>query len=325
MVRSATLFAVLLIPALTLGAPPSIAPVEKKTPVIQAADADGGMAMLFIRGTNFGDTAPQVALGGTALPVSSYAPTAVVANLPTGTLPGSYRLVLTNADGMSDEFAVTLGAVGPVGPTGPQGPQGPQGLQGIEGPAGPTGPAGPQGPEGAQGPIGLTGPTGPQGPQGDPGTQGPTGDPGPQGPEGPRGPPGVIATYTQSGPGNSPVDASYTMLAPVVTVSITATEKVIVVTGISAKSNSPTGSGFYSLNVCAHPLGQPSWWMYSALSHSGASVFLPPNAAIPISLSGVFSNLPVGTYEVGLCGSVYAHDVAVTWIGNGYTTAMLLD
>ncbi len=108
----------------------------------------------------------------------------VSASLPTGTLPGTYRVYLQTAKrnghckddfDVNQTFAtvdVTIGAVGPVGPFGPVGPQGPGGPKGD---AGAQGLPGAQGPQGAQGAQGAQGPTGPQGPQGPAGAQGPQG------------------------------------------------------------------------------------------------------------------------------------------------------
>ena len=104
--------------------------------------------------------APDVRLAGTPLPVVSatVAPGprrsaigTIVANVPAGTLPGSYRLVVRwNHEGDTD-FQVAIGAIGPVGPMGPQGPQGPTGADGAPGAPGADGAQGPQGPAGPSG------------------------------------------------------------------------------------------------------------------------------------------------------------------------------
>lgn len=149
-------------------------------PVILSADAQG--QNLFISGTNFGAAQPpKVTLGGSALTVSSYSPTSIVAALPDGILPATYFLLVlsykqTTDVGIPAVFDVTLGAVGPQGPAGPPGPKGD------------TGATGPKGDTGAQGPKGDTGAPGPQGPKGD---KGDTGEPGPQGPKGDPGAPGT--------------------------------------------------------------------------------------------------------------------------------------
>jgi hypothetical protein len=81
-------------------------------------------------------TAPIVLFNNVTLTLVSSSNTDIVANLPTGTQAGSYRLRITNSQGNAYEFDVTYGAVGPQGPIGPQGPMGP---------TGPTGPSRPPG------------------------------------------------------------------------------------------------------------------------------------------------------------------------------------
>lgn len=128
---------------------------------------------------------------------SATSDTTVVATLPEGIAPGTYRVWVQEWRRVNERDRRT-GRLEPdqswaiidvtVGAVGPQGPQGPQGLTGATGPAGPAGPMGPQGATGAMGPAGPTGPEGPQGPQG---LQGPEGPQGPQGPQGPAG--GTVA------------------------------------------------------------------------------------------------------------------------------------
>lgn len=110
--------------------------------------------------------APTVLFNNVTLTLGSFSNAQVVANLPTGTSAGSYRLRITNSQGNYYEFDVTYGAVGPQGPMGPQGLTGATGLTGPVGPTGPTGSTGLTGPTGPAGPTGPTGATGPQGPAG---------------------------------------------------------------------------------------------------------------------------------------------------------------
>jgi Collagen triple helix repeat (20 copies) len=112
---------------------------------------------LIINGGGFSNSglAPTVFLNnGNLAPLVSYSATQIIANIPRGTPAGTYLLVVTNSDGLTVQFNLTIGAVGPQGP------------MGLIGPIGATGPAGPQGANGAQGPAGASGATGPQGPAG---------------------------------------------------------------------------------------------------------------------------------------------------------------
>lgn len=87
---------------------------------------------------------PTVSLGGTALTVSSYTATSIVASLGPVTAPGTYLLTLTS--GLTFAAAdVTLGAVGPQGAVGPVGATGATGAVGPTGVTGATGATGPQG------------------------------------------------------------------------------------------------------------------------------------------------------------------------------------
>lgn len=127
--------------------------------VISGAFADANTELLTIRGSGFGSRAPRVTLAGEPLPVLSSGPFEVLAALPAGLEPGSYRLTVSRGrgEGKSDTFEVTLGAAGAAGPPGPEGPEGPPGLpgpQGLPGQPGPPGPAGAPGPPGPQGPPG---------------------------------------------------------------------------------------------------------------------------------------------------------------------------
>jgi hypothetical protein len=113
--------AVLVPPAAARG----IAPL-----VVNAASAEDGL--LTIRGGGFGAT-PSVTLAGSPLVVISSTSEEILAELPRGAAPGSYRLLVSrNPLGTGAKpFEVTIGA---VGPRGDQGPQGPPGLQGPPGP-----------------------------------------------------------------------------------------------------------------------------------------------------------------------------------------------
>jgi len=74
------------------------------------------------------------------------APTAteIVAELPAGYQPGTYRLTVSRGRGSVDRASVDL-TIGAVGPPGAKGDQGTQGEQGVPGPVGPPGPKGDKG------------------------------------------------------------------------------------------------------------------------------------------------------------------------------------
>jgi len=146
--------------------------VNKPKVLSTSADFTVGHGQLTIVGENL-PSAPNVKLGGTVLDVLSNSSTEIVASLQAvagiQNLPGDYELAISQGNGGSDTFVVTVGAAGPAGP---QGPRGPKGDKGDPGPAGPSGPKGDKGDSGPQGPQGTPGAQGPPGPQG---TQGPAG------------------------------------------------------------------------------------------------------------------------------------------------------
>ena len=124
--------------------------------------------VLTIKGGDFGFAPPRVFLAGASLEVMSCGPFEIVAKLPSGIEPGSYRLTILRRKHRcpSEAFSLTIGAVGPEGPTGPKGDKGDTGPRGLDGATGSQGPIGPVGPSGPTGPTGATGPgpTGPTGP-----------------------------------------------------------------------------------------------------------------------------------------------------------------
>ena len=116
--------------------------------VIHSATTDTFQDVLFVEGHNFTPTSAVylagVELGGVVVNAAGTALTATI----TGTLPGTYQLLVSNGIGVPQNarFEITLGHTGaqgepgpqgPVGPIGPQGPTGPQGPQGIPGTAAP--------------------------------------------------------------------------------------------------------------------------------------------------------------------------------------------
>ncbi len=144
-----------------------LAAAASKPQVVSATvDFSVGYGQLTIVGENL-PSSPNVRLGGTLLDVISSNATEIVASLQAvagiQSLPGDYQLSISQGNGASNEFVVTIGATGPEGPRGPKGDKGDTGAAGPPGPKGDKGDAGPQGP---QGPPGAQGPAGPQGPAG---------------------------------------------------------------------------------------------------------------------------------------------------------------
>lgn len=118
------------------------------TPVVNNSTIDYTAQQITISGSGFSPKgiAPAVLFNNVAITPVSFSDSQIVAPVPSGTVPGSYRLRITNSQGNFYEFDLTYGAVGPQGPIGPQGATGSTGPIGPQGPTGATGPAGPAGP-----------------------------------------------------------------------------------------------------------------------------------------------------------------------------------
>jgi Collagen triple helix repeat (20 copies) len=126
---------------------------------IKEARADMETGQLLLLGENFLRRAHDqvfVSLSGTLLTVISETETEILAELPSGIGPGTYRLAVLRSGHTPalDAMDLTLGAVGPAGAEGPEGAQGPMGD---------AGPQGIQGPPGEDGQDGAPGPAGPKG------------------------------------------------------------------------------------------------------------------------------------------------------------------
>jgi uncharacterized protein involved in type VI secretion and phage assembly len=139
---------------------------------IEEARADFEAGLLVIRGQNLARTTgdlPYVALAGEPLSIVSALPTEVVAQIPAGTEPGTYQLVVVRSSGylpLADAMDVTLGTAGPRGEPGEPGPSG---DTGNSGPPGVPGERGLQGPAGVDGATWLAGDGPPAEPFGRPG------------------------------------------------------------------------------------------------------------------------------------------------------------
>ncbi len=197
---------------------------------------------------------------------------------------------------------------------GPEGPQGPEGPEGLQGPEGPEGPQGPEGPEGLQGPQGPEGPEGPQGPEG------------PEGPEGPQGLTGIVDMRMASGNAGS-VPSSEGMnvrgfLAPVVTATVGAGQKVHITSSRAMGSTATNGANGLALWVCYRPSGSTE--NPSQIGNGSLGNRVPQFTRIPFTLSAVATNLPPGTYQFGLCGNAseanFANWNSYEW---GYTTVII--
>jgi hypothetical protein len=188
------------------------------------------------------------------------------------------------------------------GATGATGPQGPQGLQGPKGDKGDTGDPGAKGDAGEKGD---------KGDKGDPGEKGDKGDTGAQGPAGPAGADGGGASLvSESGVGSSLTSIpAFASNAVVVNVDGPG-DKLMVTASASHYLQGTVGSSVRS-TVAAYYVGlRPTG--SSAPQQFGPTAYQsfwprPDNSykfdMKTMSLTTVITNLPAGSYEVGLVGS----------------------
>jgi hypothetical protein len=132
-------------------------------PIISSALANYANNQIVLTGENFkpAAAAPSVRLGGTALTLLSSTNRNIVAILPAGFAPASYKLAVTNSNNQTGSLIVAVGINGATGPQGPAGSVGPAGSLGPQGRTGQAGASGPPGHAGLPGPLGPLGPAGP--------------------------------------------------------------------------------------------------------------------------------------------------------------------
>ncbi len=171
---------------------------ESLLPVITSVSENATSTLITIIGTGFGRSSPLVSLASTQLTVVSASDSSITAQLPTGTVAGTYLITVQNHSTYLAGFLTVA-----LGEQGPQGSAGPAGAPGAQGPAGPAGAPGAKGATGAPGATGATGAPGVQGPAGAIGPQGVTGAIGLQGATGaigPQGPQGATGAIGPQGP-----------------------------------------------------------------------------------------------------------------------------
>ena len=191
-----------------------------------------------------------------------------------------------------------------MGPAGPAGMNGAPGPAGPPGPAGAVGPQGPIGPMGPAGPAGAVGPAGPQGPAGAVGPAGPQGPAGAVGPAGPQGPSGVVASVYAQGAKLAVQNfnvVSLQFVGVTANVNITAPNQVLFVDATTDLGTGAAAANQLILSMCIRqganaPADQNDF--HEVLR-------LPANTRVLWTLSSRWANLPVGTYQVGMCGQTF--------------------
>jgi hypothetical protein len=207
----------------------------------------------------------------------------------------------------------------------------------CEGPPGPPGAAGLRGAQGPQGLSGIIGAVGPQGESGQSVTAAPiaegeylcpnggtefvrddgfrvglacNGAPGAVGPQGPQ---GIISAARGQGPSGVPVFATLSApgwVSPTAEVTVTAGQKVLVNATATLGSTALGGAAGLRLFVCYRNVftsaSSPAQPAPPGMGAEGLQV--AQNTRHTFSLSNVLTGIE-GTYQVGLCGSVFFDSV----------------
>src|ERR1051325_554677 len=132
-----------------LGAMTAVVNAQGSRPqlIVQMPDANVTTGMLVIYGQKLlwnNDSQAVVTLAGMPLAVLSATESQVLAQLPSGIVPGTYKVTVSRGPSTVQNGGVDL-TIGTVGAAGPQGPRGDAGPRGEMGPQGETGPQGLQG------------------------------------------------------------------------------------------------------------------------------------------------------------------------------------
>ncbi len=186
------------------------------------------------------------------------------------------------------------------------------GGSGVQGPKGDKGDPGPKGDPGVKGDPGAAGAQGIQGLQGDVGAPGPKGDRGDVGPQGPEGPPGTGGSgdaWSIFGDGRTiGLDLAFASDPLSLTVDSPSNKFILTASAshyfmaTAAFANSTTAN--YSLAI--RPASGGAFVMMGGQSYS--TFWARPDNSYQfdtktMTLSGVLSGLPVGSYQVGLVAS----------------------
>jgi hypothetical protein len=130
---------------------------------VLSAGLNATQTTLTLAGTGF-TAGGRVFLGPTDITskckLANSADTEISCSFAPALSQGEYRLTVSNIQGQSDKFDLTVPIIGAPGPAGPKGNTGPAGLPGPPGPQGAPGLQGAPGPAGPQGVQGLSGPQG---------------------------------------------------------------------------------------------------------------------------------------------------------------------
>jgi hypothetical protein len=126
-----------------------------------------------------------------------------------------------------------------------------------------------------------------------------------------------VSSSFNSGPGGTP-SLTLQFLSPTALVNITAANQSVFVVANRALGAYAAAAGDLDLWVCyGNDIG-------GGLVQVGGAIYdmaVSPNIRIPFNMNGIITNLPIGTYTVGMCGT----SSSANWTNNewGYVSALV--
>jgi hypothetical protein len=144
-----------------------------------------------------------------------------------------------------------------------------------------------------------------------------SGNPGPQGPAGPA---SIVGSGFVAGTTAYPTNTLRFLALPV-TVTITAPGQRVYVSASRALGGYDLGAKDLGLHIAYRNVNTPAA-APTTVSLGIYGVRVPPNTRVPMSLSGIITNLAVGTYHVGMAGQ---DDGLGRWTNSewGHTSALV--
>jgi hypothetical protein len=135
------------------------------------------------------------------------------------------------------------------------------------------------------------------------------------------GPSGVLDGAGMGGFANAPGLGTIGFVAPMATVQVSAAGQRVLVTSTRIFGSTQTGGadGLY-LAICYANLADG---MILEGSSSLPNLRVPQNTRVTLGHTAILTDLPAGTYRVGLCGGVFSATQKWNANGEGATTAIV--
>lgn len=132
----------------------------------------------------------------------------------------------------------------------------------------------------------------------------------------------MISSVYANGLGADPVDSTtltYAFIGVTATINVTAANQALHVTATRALgSTAAAGANNLRLAICRRVSGSGATPVDNGADYLG-NLRVGQNQRLAFTLNTRFANLPVGSYEVGLCGFTTVAGQAANWNSNEWT------